>query len=271
MSGKTRANGLATGALVISLAVGQIGCGNGKVEERIRDAAITTVSAKGLTAAPKRISIDELRGSLVDSIITNEKYALIDNSNVPTRLEFLGRSRNLVWSQHTESDVASFLRTNGHMSNRAEWPEGANVTSYTLSLILPRENYSTGENFLGLMQDGPKWYTERDVAVYSSTMLTFYGFSITEDGKQTIPTMLNYVSVISHDMSLPEGRLNGMSIYLERERAGTSNEVKLTAAMKSAIALVRKEYSFGLLENYYQKGIDAFSQKTDSVGRIQKF
>jgi hypothetical protein len=185
------------------------------------------------------------------------------------RLEFLGRLRNVVWTEHTESVALAFETRDGVEVERTSWPSEIGVHSYTVSLVLPGGIYAIGEEFLALLRDEPKWCTERDLKTYASAMLTFHGFYIMDKGKQSGANVLNYVSVASYDNSLPEGRLNGMPVYIEREKVEVYHKVGLTHDMRSALAEVKAEYPFELLENYYRIGVGAFNERMDSVGKTQ--
>lgn len=251
---------LATDALLLGLLVAPfVGCNNRNVDK----GEVRNVSAKSLVS--RQMGIEDLRAALTGGLINEEQLLVLDNSNRPMRLEFLGRPRNVIWTEHTEGDVLAFERSDGIEVRRTSWPDKIGARSCSMSLVLPTGAYAIGEGLLALLRDEPKWYTEWDLKTYASTMLTFHGFYLIDKGKQSGANVLNYVSVVSYDKSLPEGRLNGMSIYIEREK------VESTRDMKSALAEVEAKYPFSLLENYYKIGVDVFNRGMDPVGKTQSF
>jgi len=256
------------GLLVVPL----IGCGKGKIGENSKSREIRNVSSN---PGSRQMGIEELRAALIGGhgIREQEQNPVLDNSNIPMRLMFLGRPRNVIWTEHTEDDVLAFETRGGVGLDRTNWPDGVTVRSYSVSLVLPRGEYAIDGEFRALVRDEPVWCTEWDLRTYASTMLTFYGFYLIDKGKQSGANVLNYASVVSYDSSLPEGRLNGMKIFIDREKVEVYHKVGLTRDMRSALDEVRAEYPFSMLENYYKIGVGAFNfnKRMDAVGKTQRF
>ena len=142
-----------------------------------------------------QMGVEQLRSALMKGDVRDEQKLILDNSNIPVGLEFLGRLRTVVWSDHTESEIISFELDDGREARKHDnWPDRINAYSHTVSLVLPRGIYA-GDGLNAMLQGKPRWYDAMDLETYASTMLVFHGFYLTDDGKQSGANVLNYVSV----------------------------------------------------------------------------
>ena len=77
--------------------------------------------------------------------VRDEQKLILDNSNIPVGLEFLGRLRTVVWSDHTESEIISFELDDGREARKHDnSPDRINAYSHTVSLVLPPRNLCRG-------------------------------------------------------------------------------------------------------------------------------
>jgi hypothetical protein len=242
------------GALVLPI----MGCGRrGTVDE-----SAGNVSAK--SPEPKMMGLEELRSAFKEGFGNEERLVSSDIRNVPIRMDFLGRSRNMLWVEHIEGEYRSFVRTDGIEVKRESWPDDVSALSCSVVLVMPREAYSDAEGFLEMLREAPRWYREGDLKAYAGTRLMFDGFYLTYKGRQSGPNVLSHVSVRSYDSSLPEGRLTGLDIIIDRRSANINSDAIATDKVRALLAEVRAEYPFGQLEKYYEQGLAAFAKRGDN-------
>jgi hypothetical protein len=244
--------------LLGALALPIMGCGRkGTVDQGAGNASAQS-------AEPRMMGLEELRSAFKEGFGNEEQLISSDIRNVPVRMDFLGRSRNMLWVEHIEGEYFSFIRTDGVEVKRESWPDDVSALSCSVALVMPREVYSDAEGFLEMLQDAPKWYMESTLKAYVSTRLVFDGFYLTYKGRQSGPNVLSRVSVRSYDSSLPEGRLTGLDIIIDRRSAGINSDAIETDKVRALLAEIRAEYPFGQLESYYVQGIAAFAKKKDN-------
>lgn len=248
--------------LVSSLAAvaSVVGCGKPDLIE-IGNENAGRVPIKDLNS--KKMGVEDLRGALWRGLYNEVRYSVFDNTNIPDKMVFLGRPENVVWAQHTEGEILSFLRIdNGKRTEivRDRWPKEIAAWAYSISLVIPKGIYGLDGGLAALLQKNPRWNTREDLTAYARTMLKFDGFYITERGRQNGANLLTCVSVTSHDRSLPEGRLNGIAVFIYPEGGGIASEVESTPLIESEVEKVKKEYPFKVLARCYRRGIDIFAK-----------